>query len=571
MEDMELSAPYGGELVNLVVDEERNGLLKDIARKLTDITLTDRQMCDLELLATGALSPLRGFMVQSEYASVLDRMQLQNGLLWPLPICLDVNGLAGKGLEAGQSVALRDGEGFLLAVMHIEDIFAAEKEKEAEMVYGTRDPSHPGVDHLLNACGSTCIGGRIEVLHLPPHFDFQQLRRSPSEIRQTCKKLGWERLVGFHTRNPIHRPQFEMTLKAMRKASANLLILPTVGITMPGDFDHYTRIRCYREIERRYPPDAHLLNLLPLANRMAGPREALLHAIIARNYGCTHFVVGRNHGSPDQDRTGLPFYPGEAAREMAEACEERLGIRILGFPEMLYLPFEDEYRFADQVPEGTQTLSFSGFDIRTRIRTGRKIPSWASFPEVIATLRKSYPPPRKQGLTVFFTGLSGAGKSTLAKILYARFLELGDRPVTLLDGDIVRQNLSRELNFSKEHRDINVRRIGFVASEITKNRGIAICAPIAPYTTTRAEIRKLIEGYGGFVEVHVATPIEECEKRDRKGMYAKARAGLIRGFTGVDDPYESPETPEIRIDTTHMTPNEAVKDILLFLNEKGYI
>ncbi|WP_373500771.1 bifunctional sulfate adenylyltransferase/adenylylsulfate kinase [Desulfococcus sp.] len=571
MEEMDASAPHGGELVNLVADDERTGLLKDIARKLTDITLTDRQMCDLELLATGALSPLRGFMVQSEYASVLDRMRLQNGLLWPLPVCLDVNGLAARGLEAGQSVALRDAEGFLLAVMHIEDIFMAEKEKEAEMVYGTRDPSHPGVDHLMNACGDTYIGGRIEVVHLPPHFDFQQLRRSPAEIRQTSKKLGWERLIGFHTRNPIHRPQFEMTLKAMRKAAANLLILPTVGITMPGDFDHYTRIRCYREIERRYPPDAHLLNLLPLANRMAGPREALLHAIIAKNYGCTHFIVGQNHGSPDRGPNGRPFYPGEAAREIAETCEEDLGVRILGFPEMLYLPFEDEYRFADQVPEGTQTLSFSGFDIRTRIRTGRKIPPWASFPEVIATLRKSYPPPRKQGLTVFFTGLSGAGKSTLAKILYARFLELGDRPVTLLDGDIVRQNLSRELNFSKEHRDINVRRIGFVASEITKNRGIAICAPIAPYTTTRTEIRKLIEGYGGFAEVHVATPIEECEKRDRKGMYAKARAGLIKGFTGVDDPYEAPEAPEIRIDTTHMTPNEAVKDILLFLNEKGYI
>ncbi len=378
-------------------------------------------------------------------------------------------------------------------------------------------------------------------------------------------------MVGFHTRNPIHRPQFELTLKAMRKAGANLLILPTVGITMPGDFDHYTRIRCYREISKRYPPDAHLLNLLPLANRMAGPREALLHAIIARNFGCTHFIVGENHASPDNDRNDHPFYPGGGARELAETFGSAIGIEILGFPEMLYLPFEDEYRFADQVPEGTQTLSFSGFDIRTRIRTGRKIPPWASFPEVITSLRKSYPRPRKQGLTVFFTGLSGAGKSTLAKILYARFLELGDRPVTLLDGDIVRQNLSRELKFSKEHRDINVLRIGFVASEITKNRGIAICAPIAPYAVTRTEIRKLIEGYGGFVEVHVATPIEECEKRDRKGMYAKARAGLIKGFTGVDDPYEIPEFPELRIDTSNLTPNEAVKDILLFLGEKGYI
>jgi len=564
-------APYGGELVDLLVDDDRIELLKNIAGQLTDITLTERQMCDLELLATGAFSPLKGFMIQSEYASVLDRMQLQNNLLWPLPICLDVNDHLGQTLEAGQSVALRDSEGFLLAVMHIEDIFPADKEKEAEMVYGTRDTAHPGVDHLMHTGGATYIGGRLEVIHLPLHFDFQQLRLAPAEIRRIREKLGWERMVGFHTRNPIHRPQFELTLKAMRKAGANLLILPTVGITMPGDFDHYTRIRCYREISKRYPPDAHLLNLLPLANRMAGPREALLHAIIARNFGCTHFIVGENHASPDNDRNDHPFYPGGGARELAETFGSAIGIEILGFPEMLYLPFEDEYRFADQVPEGTQTLSFSGFDIRTRIRTGRKIPPWASFPEVITSLRKSYPRPRKQGLTVFFTGLSGAGKSTLAKILYARFLELGDRPVTLLDGDIVRQNLSRELKFSKEHRDINVLRIGFVASEITKNRGIAICAPIAPYAVTRTEIRKLIEGYGGFVEVHVATPIEECEKRDRKGMYAKARAGLIKGFTGVDDPYEIPEFPELRIDTSNLTPNEAVKDILLFLGEKGYI
>ncbi|EPR40016.1 MULTISPECIES: bifunctional sulfate adenylyltransferase/adenylylsulfate kinase [Desulfococcus] len=571
MDQMDAPAPYGGELVNLLVDDERIELLKKIAGKLTELTLTDRQMCDVELLATGAFSPLRGFMVQSEYASVLDRMQLQNGLVWPLPICLDVNDLAARTLEAGQSVALRDAEGFLLAVMHIEDIFPAEKEKEAEKIYGTRDPAHPGVDHLMNACGDTYIGGRIEAIHLPPHFDFQRLRRSPVEIRQMAEKLGWNRMVGFHTRNPIHRPQFELTLKAMRKASANLLLLPTVGITMPGDFDHYTRIKCYREIAKRYPPDAHILNLLPLANRMAGPREALLHAIIARNFGCSHFIIGEHHGSPDTDQNGQPFYPGAAAREFAEAFDGHIGIQILGFQEMLYLPFEDEYRFADQVPDGTQTLSFSGFDIRTRIRTGRKVPLWASFPEVISALRKAYPPPRKQGLTVFFTGLSGAGKSTLAKILYARFMELGDRPVTLLDGDIVRQNLSRELSFSKEHRDINVRRIGFVASEITKNRGIAICAPIAPYASTRTEIRRRIEEYGGFAEVHVATPIEECEKRDRKGMYAKARAGLIKGFTGVDDPYEPPECPELRIDTTHMTPNEAVKDILLFLGEKGYI
>lgn len=362
-----------------------------------------------------------------------------------------------------------------------------------------------------------------------------------------------------------------MTLRAMRQSGANILMLPTAGTSLENDFDHYTRIRCYREIIKKYPPDSLLLNLLPLDIRMAGPKGAVLHSIIAKNYGCTHFIVGHDHASPDPAKDDKSFYKKGEAVSLTQELSIEIGIEIIALQEMVYLPFEDEYRFADQVPENTQTISFSGFEIRNRIRSGRRVPGWASFPEVIKELKRACPPPKKQGLTVFFTGLSGAGKSTLAKILYSRFLELGDRPVTLLDGDIVRQNLSRELNFSKEHRDINVRRIGFVASEITKNRGIAICAPIAPYENTRSEIRSLIETYGGFVEVHVSTPIEECEKRDRKGMYAKARAGLIKGFTGIDDPYEIPGSPEIRIDTSALTPNEAVKEVMLFLGEKGYI
>ena len=563
--------PYGGELTNLLVSPERRKILKEVALNLPEIVLNERQMCDLELLSEGALSPLRGFMTRPDYESVLDRMRLQNGLLWPLPICLDISETQAKSLEAGQSLALRDPEGFLLAVMHIEDIWPVEREKEAARIYGTTERIHPGARYILETGGDYYVGGELEVLSLPVHFDFRQLRQTPVEVRDLYKKLGWHRVVGFQTRNPIHRAQFEMTLRAMREAKANLLLLPVVGMTKPGDFDHYTRVRCYRAVARHYPPESFILNLLPLAMRMAGPREALLHAIICKNFGCSHFIVGRDHASPGNDKSGKPFYGKYDARDLVKVYSKELGISVVSFEEMVYLPFEDEFRTRDQVPEGTQTISLSGTEIRERIKAGRRIPKWATFKEVIDELYRAYPPPSKQGFTIFLTGLSGAGKSTIAKVLYSRFLEMGDRPVTLLDGDIVRRNLSSELGFSKEHRDINVRRIGFVASEITKNRGIAICAPIAPYASTRAEVRATIEAYGGFVEVHVATPIEVCEKRDRKGMYAKARAGLIKGFTGVDDPYEEPENPEVRVDTTELTPDEAAQEILLFLGQKGYI
>jgi sulfate adenylyltransferase len=484
---------------------------------------------------------------------------------------LDVKDLQARSLEAGQSVALRDPEGYLLALLHIEDIWPIDREKEASQVYNTLDPSHPGTNFLFNQAGDYYIGGKLEVVSLPLHFDFKQLRMTPQEIRTQFKKLGWKRMVAFMTRNPIHRPQFEMTIHAMRQSNSNLLLLPIVGVTRPGDFDHYTRVRCYQKIGRHYPPDSFILSLLPLAMRLSGPREALLHAIVSKNYGCTHFIAGRDHAGPGPDSSGKPYYGANEARELTEAHGAEIGVSVVPFEEIVYLPFEDEFRPADQVTEGTQFISLSGSEIRSRIRRGRRIPDWAAFPDVIEEIQIAYPPPRKQGLTVFLTGLSGAGKSTIANVLYARFLELGDRPVTLLDGDIVRHNLSSELTFSKEHRDINVRRIGFVASEITKNRGVAICAPIAPYENTRAEIRKTIEAYGGFIEIHVATPIEVCEKRDRKGMYAKARAGLIKGYTGVDDPYEDPQSPELSIDTTEITPDEAAQQIMLLLQQEGFI
>ncbi len=562
---------HGGPPVQLVVNEARATTLKDIALNLPDITLNDRQLCDLELLATGAFSPLDGFMPRPDYESVLDRMRLQSGVLWPIPICLSISDTKARTLEVGQSVVLRDQEGFLLAVMHIEDMWPVNREKEALLVYDTTDVTHQGVQYLFNTEGDYYIGGKLEVLSLPLHFDFKQLRMTPQETRSVYQKLKWQRVVGFQTRNPIQRLQFEMTVKAMRQAKANLLLLPVTGMTKPGDFDHYTRVRCYRAVTRHYPPDSFVLNLLPLSMRLAGPREALLHTIIAKNYGCTHFIVGRDHASSGTDAAGNSFYDSVAAQRMSQEYSKEVGVTIIPFEELVYLPFEDEFRSSDQIPEGEQYISFSSSHIRERIRTGRRIPEWATFAEVVAELKKAYPSPDKQGFTVFLTGLSGAGKSTIAKVLYARFLEMGDRPVTLLDGDIVRRNLSSQLSFSKEDRDTNVRRIGFVAGEITKNRGIAICAPIAPYNATRAEIRNNIENYGGFIEVHVSTPLEVCEKRDRKGMYAKARAGLIKGFTGVDDPYEIPESPEVKIDTTHLIPDEAAQEILLLLGQKGYI
>ncbi len=556
-------------LVNLLVNDTQAELLKKLSSKMPDITLNDRQICDFELLTTGVFSPLTGFMKQIDYESVLDRMRLESGELWPIPICLDLPESQATSFEIGQSVTLRDAEGFLLGILNIEDIWPADIEKEAQAVYGTQDTSHPGVDYLYNNSGKYYIGGEIQALNLPIHPDFKQIRNTPVEVRNTFAKLGWKRIVGFQTRQPIHRPQFEMTIQAMTKAKANLLLLPIAGVARPGDFDHFTRMRCYEKVAAHYPPDSYVLNLLPLAMRMAGPREALLHMIIGKNYGCTHFIIGHQHATPENGNT--PFYAYDEASNLTQTASKELGVNTITFEEMVYLPFEDEYKLACDIPPEIDTISFSGTDIQKRIRSGKKVPEWATFPEVTIELQKSYPPPAKQGLTIFCTGLSGAGKSTIANILYSKFLEIGTRPVTLLDGDIVRRNLSSELNFSKEHRDINVKRIGFVASEITKNRGIAICAPIAPYEHTRQQIRQSIEDHGGFFEVHVATPITECEKRDRKGMYAKARAGLLKGFTGVDDPYEDPSNPELKIDTSNLTPDEAAQQVMLYISQKGFI
>ncbi|MEE9570792.1 MAG: bifunctional sulfate adenylyltransferase/adenylylsulfate kinase [Gammaproteobacteria bacterium] len=563
--------PHGGELKNLYLPREAVEDHQSDARDLPSWNLSMRQLCDLELLLNGAFSPLEGFMGADDYNAVLAKMRLADGVLWPIPITLDVTEAFADSIEPGVRIALRDQEGVLIATLNVDSKFRPDKKAEALAVFGSADEAHPAVHYLNSQANDVYLGGRLTGVEPPRHYDFKHLRDSPAQIRERFEKLGWRRVVAFQTRNPMHRAHQELTFRAAKEMEANLLIHPVVGMTKPGDVDHFTRVRCYEHLLNHYPEQTTALSLLPLAMRMAGPREALWHALIRKNYGCTHFIVGRDHAGPGVDSNGKPFYGPYDAQELMENYADELDITMVPFKNMVYVEDRAEYQPQDEVEEGAKVLEISGTELRRRLREGLEIPEWFSFPKVIAELRKTHPPRHRQGFTVFFTGLSGSGKSTIANALMVKLLELGGRRITLLDGDIVRKNLSSELGFSKEHRDLNILRIGFVASEITKNGGIALCAPIAPYAATRRLVRELIDPVGGFVEVHVATPLDVCESRDRKGLYAKARAGLIKGFTGIDDPYEDPADPEMRIDTTDLTPDLAAHRILIKLESMGFI
>jgi len=553
------------------VDEGRHAELKERSKTWPSWDLTARQLCDLELLLNGGFSPLDGFMRRADYDTVLKDMRLANGAIWPMPITLDVTEAFAEQIKPGTTVALRDTEGVMLAVLHVEDVWRPDREAEARAVFGTTNREHPGVAYLLDKSNPVYLGGRLEGLQLPVYYDFRALRSTPAEIRAEFSRRAWRRIVAFQTRNPMHRAHQELTLRAAKDANANLLIHPVVGMTKPGDVDHYTRVRVYQALLPTYPPNSAMLSLLPLAMRMGGPREAVWHAIIRKNYGCTHFIVGRDHAGPGKDSSGKPFYGPYDAQELLSKHEQELGIAMVPFKQMLYAPELDSYFPEDAVPEGAKTIDISGTEQRRRLQRGIELPAWFTFPAVERELRRSSPPRARQGFVVFFTGLSGSGKSTIANVLLVKLLEMGGRPVTLLDGDLVRKNLSSELGFSKEHRDINIRRIGFVASEIAKHRGIAICAPIAPYDKTRKDVRALVSETGAFILVHVSTPLEVCEARDRKGLYAKARAGIVKEFTGISDPYEAPDDAELVIDTTDITPAEAAQQVLMYLEGEGFI
>jgi len=563
--------PHGGELRNLYLPAEEAEAEKQAAREYASWDLTERQLCDIELLLNGAFSPLDGFLNKNDYDSVVETMRLKSGVLWPIPITLDVTEDFAKDLKSGDKLALRDLEGVILATLEVGDIWTPDLDAEAKGVYGTTDSKHPAVNFLKTSSNPVCVGGSLKGVELPTHYDFKHLRDGPGELRERFRKLGWRKVVAFQTRNPMHRAHQELTFRAARDVEANLLIHPVVGMTKPGDVDHFTRVRCYEHLLDRYPEQTTMLSLLPLAMRMGGPREALWHAIIRKNYGCTHIIIGRDHAGPGQDSNGKDFYGPYDAQELLTEHAEELDISMVPFQLMVFAENRAEYIPIDQKTDDDNVLNISGTELRRRLQEGLDIPEWFSFPEVVEELRKTHPPRHKQGFTVFFTGLSGSGKSTIANALMVKLMEMGGRPVSLLDGDIVRKNLSSELGFSKEHRDLNIRRIGYVASEVTKNGGIAICAPIAPYTATRRAVRESINPLGGFLEVHVSTSVEVCEQRDRKGLYALARAGKIKEFTGISDPYEEPENAEMVIDTVDITPDLAAHRILVKLEAMGFI
>jgi sulfate adenylyltransferase len=547
--------------------------LKQEAGGLPSWDLTARQICDLELLMNGGFYPLTGFLGKADYTSVVEKMRLADGTLWPMPITLDVGQDFADKLKSGQKIALRDLEGVILAILDVSDIYTPDKAKEAEMVFGADDSAHPAVNYLHNTAGAVYLGGKITGIHPLTHYDFRARRDSPNELRSYFRKLGWRRIVAFQTRNPLHRAHQELTFRAAKEAQANLLIHPVVGMTKPGDIDHFTRVRCYEAVLDQYPSSTTSMSLLNLAMRMAGPREAVWHGLIRRNHGCTHFIVGRDHAGPGKNSQGDDFYGPYDAQDLFREHQEEMGIEMVDFKHMVYVQERAQYEPADEIEDekNVTVLNISGTELRRRLSEGLEIPEWFSFPAVVEELRRSRPQRSKQGFTVFFTGFSGSGKSTIANALMVKLMEMGGRPVTLLDGDIVRKNLSSELGFSKEHRDLNIRRIGYVASEITKNGGIAICAPIAPYATTRRAVREEIEQFGAFIEVHVATSIEECERRDRKGLYKLAREGKIKEFTGISDPYDVPESPEMSLETENVEVDNCAHQVILTLESMGLI
>jgi sulfate adenylyltransferase len=557
----------------LYVSYESAQKLKQDAADLPSWDLTARQVCDLELLMNGGFAPLKGFLGQADYERVVEEMRLEDGSLWPMPITLDVTEKFAGTVEPGQDIALRDPEGVILAILSITDKWSPDKAKEAEKVFGADDLAHPAVYYLHHVAGPVYLGGSITGIQPPTHYDFRARRDTPNELRAYFRKLGWRRVVAFQTRNPLHRAHQELTFRAAREAQANLLIHPVVGMTKPGDVDHFTRVRCYEAVLDKYPGATTTMSLLNLAMRMAGPREAVWHGMIRRNHGCTHMIVGRDHAGPGKNTAGEDFYGPYDAQDLFREHEAEIGVEMVDFKHMVYVQERAQYEPEGEIEDrdNVTILNISGTELRRRLREGIEIPEWFSFPEVVKELRRTSPPRSQQGFTVFFTGLSGSGKSTIANAMMVKLMEMGGRPVTLLDGDLVRKHLSSELTFSKEHRDINIRRIGYVASEITKNGGIAICAPIAPYTATRRAAREMIEQYGAFVEVHVATSLEECERRDRKGLYKLARAGKIPEFTGISDPYEAPEDPELRVDTEGAEVDFCAQQVLLKLESMGLI
>ena len=563
-----LVSPFGGQLIDLTVPETELSDALAKAKELRSIQLSERSLCDLELMATGAFSPIDRFMGREDYRRVVAEMRLRSGQLFPIPITLPIRDDIQVQLDS--EVALLDARNEIVAVMYVDEIYEWDLEEAAQEVFKTTDVRHPLVAEM-HRWGKRNIAGRLKVLRLPQRYDFRELRLTPRQTRTHLEHLGSENVVAFQTRNPLHRAHEELTRRAAEDIDGVLLLHPVVGLTKPGDIDYFTRVRTYRALANNYyDPNHMLLALLPLAMRMAGPREALWHALIRRNYGANHMIIGRDHASPGNDSNGKPFYGPYDAQDLVKGVEEELGVKAVPFGEFVYLPDEQRYEDVRKLKPNATVAQLSGTQARDWYRDGGvDLPDWFARPEVAAAIAETYPPRFKQGFCIWFTGLSAAGKSTTAEILTVLLQELG-RQVTLLDGDVVRNNLSRGLGFSKDDRDANIRRIGFVASEIVRHHGAVICAAVSPYRSTRNGVRSLI-GAERFIEVFVNTPIEECERRDSKGMYLKARRGEIKNFTGIDDPYEPPLQPELELNTTTHTAEENARLIIDYLTERGFV
>ncbi len=565
-----LIAPYGGKLVDLMVPQDELEALRDYAAELPSIRISERAVCDLELLAVGAFSPLDRFMGEADHQSVLDTMRLVDGHVFPIPIPLPIDDEDAERINIGQEIALRSPQNELLAIMTVDEMYEWDLEEVAQKAFGTLDLRHPMVAEMYR-WGKTNISGPIRMLSLPAHYDFKVLRLTPAETRAQLETFGHSNVIAFQTRNPLHRVHEELTKRATQEKDGVLLLHPVVGLTKPGDVDHFTRVRTYKALAQRYyDPDRILLSLLPLAMRMAGPREALWHMIIRRNYGANHLIVGRDHAGPGNDSTGKPFYGPYDAQDLSEEFSEELGVAVMPFRMLVYLPDEERYEEISNVTEEMRTASISGTQVREEyLQNGRQLPEWFTRPEVAEILAETYPPRYRQGTVIWLTGLHNAGKSTTGAVLTTLLQEYG-RSVTLLDGDVVRTHFSEGLGFTKEDRDDHVRRIGFVAAEIVRHGGIAVCAAVSPYRATRNEVRTMVGG-DNYIEVFVDTPLEVCEERDTKGLYARARRGEIAGFTGIDDPYEAPQHPEVVVETMNHTAEENATRILDLLIERGFV
>ncbi|KAI0838085.1 putative sulfate adenylyltransferase [Hypoxylon sp. FL0890] len=567
--------PHGGVLKDLLArDFPRQAQLAAEAEQLPAIILTERQLCDLELILNGGFSPLEGFMNEADYNGVVKNNRLADGVLFSMPITLDVSEEIIKevGLKPGVRVTLRDlRDDRNLAILTVDDIYKPDKVLEAKEVFGSDDEAHPAVKYLFRTAADFYVGGKVEAVNRLQHYDFVDLRYTPAELRLHFDKLGWSRVVAFQTRNPMHRAHRELTVRAARSHHANVLIHPVVGLTKPGDIDHFTRVRVYKALLPRYPNGMAVLGLLPLAMRMGGPREAIWHAIIRKNHGATHFIVGRDHAGPGKNSQGVDFYGPYDAQYAVEKYRDELGIEVVPFQMVTYLPDKDEYAPVDQIPKDTRTLNISGTELRSRLRSGRDIPDWFSYPEVVKVLRESHPPRAAQGFTIFLTGYTNSGKDQIARALQVTLNQQGGRSVSMLLGETVRHELSSELGFSREDRSKNIARIAFVSGELTRSGAAVIAAPIAPFEKDRAAAKETVEKYGDFYLVHVATPLEYCEKTDKRGIYAKARAGEIKGFTGVDDPYESPSKPDLVVDCEKQTVRSIVHQIILMLESRGLL